>query len=206
MDITELMDEHYYTKGRGEAYQFVKKINEGIKFSSDPLYYQENLAKSSINLRDLSIFLYEAPENPLHQLRKDYLSNQFIQALNLVCEELGLPVYVDTSEVDITSNRMITFDEPDYSDLDEWTRNYCLEFYRTQNELRKMREDDDKLYRELDEYYRTTFGDEYADAELEKMKARKRERELDPFSTCLLPDATYLWMGERSFLSKGIVV
>ena len=205
MDIRKFMDEKYYTSGRGRAFKMVQNINGGLRGFDDPIYYQESIVDSKHNMQAIAIFINENPEDPVHQLRKEYLSNKFVKALNEACSDLGLLQYVDTDVVDITSHRRITFDKPDYSDLDDDLRETLESINESRDEVREWNEQYvEETRREIDEYNRQEYGDEYADRELEKIKAHEKAKEEDPFIDCLNPDETHIRVDKYSFITRGL--
>ncbi len=201
--IYDFMDKYYDSTGRACACKVVKNINSGLKNYKDPLYYQDHTADSKNHMKSIALYLSEDPENPRHQLRIEYLSNKFIKALNDACENLGLPCYIEVDDADLEMDRVIEFDEPDYSDCSP----ECLEFHKEIDSMDSERwaereREKEEFWVEADAYNRELLGDEYVD----QMIAKRKKNEKDLFASCVVPTVTSVRVGIRSFATRGLKV
>ncbi|MCR5769704.1 MAG: hypothetical protein K6G87_00570 [Butyrivibrio sp.] len=199
-EIDSFLDSYYDTIGRAYACKAVKDINNGKKYSSsNPLDRQSNLADSMNNMKSIALYLAEAPDNPRHQLRVDYLSNKFIRALNDACESFNLPNYVVVEGDDLENDRIIVFDKPDYSDCDSEDK----EFYESMDEYSY------EAWKAGNPRYDEGFSDDY-DFNCEQLEdehdivVEYKKRGIDPFEFCFSPETESTRVGRYSYATRGL--
>ena len=197
--IKPFIEKGYYDlMGRARAIRLIKRINAGTEYYSDPLYMQDHAADSEALMKSVALYL---SENLNHQLRIDYLSNKLIDALNRACRSIGLPEYVEVTDDDIMKDRIIDFDEPDYSTCDQECREFLLWLDMTRNNLRESVEEFVREpVEEADDYNRELLGDEYVD----QMQSKRKENEGVLFGDINHPEMTSMQVGRLSFATRGL--
>ena len=173
--IKNFADGFYNETGREKAVKVIENINNGLLYSPNPVIYMDRVAEKDDLM--LAIAAYLAESDKKDQVRMDYLSNKFIIKLNSACEYMGLPKYVTSiKEEDLTPERVIKFDDPDFSKLDpevvelmnrEKERNAALEA--------KFEELGKQFNQRADEY--NAKLKEEAMKELAEEEAKKAEKE-----------------------------
>ena len=134
-----------------------------------------------------------------HQLRVEYLSNKFIKALNDACESFCLPEYVVIEGDDLENDRIIVFDEPEYSDCDEENR----EYYESEEVNRY------EAWKARNPRFFEGFQDDY-DFNCEQLEDEKdiaieyKKRGIDPFEFCFTDNFLSVRVGRRSFATRGL--
>ncbi len=110
--IKDFRENFYKKQGERAAIRCIEEINGGLTYREDPIYYMDDLANQEGYMMSFAIYLNENCTKPEATLRRDYLSNKFITALNKACTFLGYPVYVPVDPKMLTEDREIQFDAP----------------------------------------------------------------------------------------------